>query len=160
VSLTLVVGGTRSGKSAHAERLALATGLPVRYVATAIDGDGSMAARIAAHIARRPTDWETVDAGDSLAAAVLPGGCTLIDGLGVWLATERAEWIDPLIAAAAGDHVIVVAEEAGLGMLPLDPVSRDWLDTLGTAVQCLSAAADRVDFVIAGRALTLPEQSS
>jgi len=114
VSLTVVIGGTRSGKSVHAERLALATGLPVRYVATAIDADGSMADRIATHVARRPTYWESVDAGDSLADSVLAGGCTLIDGLGVWLATPRPEWIGPLIAAAAHDQVIVVAEEAGL----------------------------------------------
>ena len=160
MSLTLVIGGTRSGKSAHAERLALETGLPVRYVATAIDGDGSMADRIANHVARRPADWETVDAGDSLADTVLPGGCTLIDGLGVWLATPRAGWIDPLIAAAERDHVIVVVEEAGLGMLPLDPVSRDWLDALGEATQRLSAAAGRVELVVAGRALTLHSSAS
>ncbi len=155
MSLSVVVGGTRSGKSAHAERLALATGLPVRYVATAIDADGSMAGRIAAHVARRPDGWETVDAGDSLADAVLYGGCTLIDGLGVWLATPRPEWIDPLIAVAANEQVIVVAEEVGLGMLPLDRVSRDWLDALGEAVQRLSAAADRVELVVAGRAIAL-----
>ena len=155
VSLTLVLGGTRSGKSAHAERLALATNTPVRYVATALDADGSMAARIAAHVARRPAEWETIDAGDSLADAVLAGGCTLIDGLGVWLATPRGDWVDPLIAAAARDHVIVVAEEAGMGMLPMHPGARDWLDALGEAAQRLSAAADRVDLVVAGRALTL-----
>ncbi|HTU83925.1 MAG TPA: bifunctional adenosylcobinamide kinase/adenosylcobinamide-phosphate guanylyltransferase [Solirubrobacteraceae bacterium] len=155
MSLTVVIGGTRSGKSVHAERLALATGLPVRYVATAIDADGSMADRIATHVARRPTYWESVDAGDSLADSVLAGGCTLIDGLGVWLATPRPEWIGPLIAAAAHDQVIVVAEEAGLGLLPLDRVSQDWIEALGAAAQRLSAAADRVEFVLAGRAITL-----
>ena len=160
MSLTLVIGGTRSGKSAHGERLALETGLPVRYVATAIDDDGSMAHRIATHVARRPAHWETADAGGSLADSVLPGGCTLIDGLGVWLATPRVDWIDPLIAAAEHDRVIIVAEEAGLGMLPLDPVSRDWLDSLGEAVQRLSAVADRIELVVAGRALTLHSSDS
>jgi histidinol-phosphate/aromatic aminotransferase/cobyric acid decarboxylase-like protein/adenosyl cobinamide kinase/adenosyl cobinamide phosphate guanylyltransferase len=155
MSLTLVLGGTRSGKSARGEALAAATGLPVRYVATAHDSDAAMAARIAAHAARRPLEWTTVDAGDSLAEAVLPGGCTLIDGLGVWLATPRSGWIEPLIAAAARDHVIVVAEEAGLGLLPLDHVSRDWLDELGESVQRLSTAAERVELVVAGRPLTL-----
>src|SRR6185436_12215910 len=66
MSLTLVLGGTRSGKSAHAETLAAATALPVRYVATADGSDPSMHARIAAHAARRPAAWATVEAGDEL----------------------------------------------------------------------------------------------
>ncbi len=115
MSLTVVTGGTRSGKSAHAERLALATGAPVTYVATADDGDPLMADRIAAHRAQRPAAWPTLVATDDLAsvlragtAGVPPGAgcvppdgrrvppdgrrvppegrCILLDGLGVWIA--------------------------------------------------------------------------
>lgn len=158
MTLTLVVGGTRSGKSARGEQLALASGLPVRYVATADPSDESMAARIAAHVARRPAEWETVIAGEDLADAVRPGACTLIDGLGVWLASVDAgatARVDELVAAARSGAVIVVAEEAGQGLLPLDAVSRAWLDALGEAVQRLSAAADRVEYVVAGRVVPL-----
>ncbi len=160
MSLTLVTGGTRSGKSACAERLARASGKPVRYVATADDGDGSMTQRIAAHRARRPADWETVVAGDELAALVTPGRCVLVDGLGTWIAGAlhrgdadvRAEVA--ALAAAMGT-VIVVAEQAGSGLLPADALSRRWLDLLGEATQALAAAADRVLLVVAGRALEL-----
>ncbi len=165
MSLTLVLGGTRSGKSAYAEALARASGLPVRYVATADPADGSMAARIAAHAARRPAEWETVVAGDDLAAALAPERCVLLDGLGTWIAgamhrgrVDVRDEVAALARAAAGTHdpVIVVAEQAGEGLLPADALSRAWLDALGEATQALSAVAVRAVLVVAGRALELP----
>jgi histidinol-phosphate/aromatic aminotransferase/cobyric acid decarboxylase-like protein len=177
VSLALVIGGTRSGKSAHAERLALASGLPVRYVATADGSDPSMARRIAQHVARRPGAWTTVEAGDDLAAAVdaANASCVLVDGLGTWIAgalhragafegspdagvlervgeTVRVE-VERL--ATGSGSLIVVAEEAGNGLLPPDAVSRAWLDLLGEATQRLSDAADSVYLVVAGRSIAL-----
>jgi len=167
VSLTLVIGGTRSGKSAHAERLALATGAPVRYVATADSSDQSMADRIGRHRARRPASWTTVDAGDALADAIDPDGVSLIDGLGVWIARALhrnvgclSVEIDRVIERARRSQVIVVAEEAGQGLLPLDSVSRTWLDRLGEAVQRLSVAAERVDYVVAGHPIELSARPS
>ena len=157
MSLTLVLGGVRSGKSARAEALAAATGLPVRYIATADPADESMAERIAEHAARRPAEWETAEAGRTLP---LEGRrCLLLDGLGVWIARvdsrEVAAGVDALIAAAATREVIVVAEEASLGLLPTDAVARAWLDRLGDAVQQLGAAAERVELVVAGRPIVV-----
>ncbi len=162
MTLSLVIGGTRSGKSAHAERMALAASANVRYVATADPADDSMADRIRLHVNRRPRTWVTVQAGDDLARALSSEGVSLIDGLGIWIAgaLHRAacdvpEQIDRLVAASRRSDVIVVAEEAGQGMLPLDSVSAAWLDQLGEAIQRLSSAADRVDYVVAGRAIGL-----
>ena len=165
MTLTLVIGGTRSGKSAHAERLALATGGSVRYVATADASDPSMAARIAAHAARRPAGWSTAEAGDDLIAALSGEGVSLVDGLGVWIAgvlyRARAgeehvrRQVAGVIDAAQRGDVIVVAEEAGQGVLPADAESRAWLDLLGDAVQQLSAAAETVELVVAGRTIAL-----
>jgi histidinol-phosphate/aromatic aminotransferase/cobyric acid decarboxylase-like protein/adenosyl cobinamide kinase/adenosyl cobinamide phosphate guanylyltransferase len=165
VSLALVIGGTRSGKSAHAERLAQAVGGAVTYVATAEGSDPAMAERIRRHVERRPPSWTTVQAGDRLAAA-LGEGLSLIDGLGPWIAgvlhrRDRAapgvvvEQIERLIEAARTREVIVVAEEAGQGLLPGDPLSRAWLDLLGEATQRLAGAAARVDYVLAGCAITI-----
>jgi histidinol-phosphate/aromatic aminotransferase/cobyric acid decarboxylase-like protein/adenosyl cobinamide kinase/adenosyl cobinamide phosphate guanylyltransferase len=160
VSLTLVLGGMRSGKSARGEALAAATGLAVTYVATADPADESMAERIAAHVARRPAAWKTVEAAGSLP---LDGdGCVLIDGLGVWIARVEPPaveaGIDALIAAAAARPVIVVAEEAGLGLVPTSPVARAWLAQLGEAVQRLAAAAERVELVVSGLPVALAAQ--
>ena len=164
MGLTLVLGGTRSGKSAHAESLARATGLPVRYLATADPADPSMSARIAGHVLRRPPEWETVVAGDDLTAMLRQDHCVLLDGLGTWIAGVMFRGGD-VTAQVAGfvravpatrSTVIVVAEQAGAGLLPPDPLSRDWLDLLGEAIQALAAAAERAVLVVAGRAIALP----
>ena len=178
MALTVVIGGTRSGKSAHAERLALASGLPVRYVATANAADPAMAARIEAHVARRPDGWATIQAEPALARA-LDGGedeCLLLDGLGPWIASAlqaagafdapgqqlaRAREnvlreVDLAVAAAVrAGEAIVVAEQAGEGLLPPDAGARAWLDVLGEATQRFAARALRVDLVVAGRALSI-----
>ena len=178
--LILVVGGTRSGKSALAERLV--AGAPsVTYVATmrADDGDAELAGRVAIHRARRPADWRTIEIPDDPAAAVAaaePGAAVLVDGLGAWVADRmaaaglfeagsadartailtRAE----AFVAAAGRHqggpVVVVAEEAGLGVVPAGAGTRRWLDLHGEVVQTLAAGAGRVLLVVAGRAIELP----
>lgn len=180
MSATVVIGGTRSGKSAHAEALAVASGLPVRYVATADDADPSMAARIRDHAERRPREWTTVRAGRRLSEAVgdSDGTCVLLDGLGPWIATAlhrdgvfaaevdrqalkgmRARLLDEVestVRALDGaGAAIVVCEQAGEGVVPADAASRLWLDVLGEATQLLAAKAERVDLVVAGRALTL-----
>jgi len=179
VALTVVIGGTRSGKSAHAERLALASGLPVRYVATADGADPAMAARIGAHVARRPAGWTTVEAEPALARAFHAGegACVILDGLGPWVASAlqlEGAFDEPgdeglararetvlrevgraVAAAMRAGAAIVVAEQAGEGLLPPDAGSRAWLDALGEATQRFAARADRVDLVVAGRALTI-----
>lgn len=178
MTLSLVIGGTRSGKSAHAERLALATGLDVRYAATADPCDPAMAVRIAAHVARRPASWTTVEAGVELADAFASteGECVLLDGLGPWIATALHEAgafddldvldrvrndvrgrVDRAVTAAAdrAGAAIVVAEQSGEGMLPPDPASRAWLDLMGEATQRFAERASHVELVVAGRALTI-----
>lgn len=180
MSLTLIIGGTRSGKSRRAEDLAHASGVRVRYVATADGTDPLMAERIRLHAARRPSHWEVIDADGPLDLVVATDGpaCVLLDGLGPWIAgvlhragafddpdpdileAVRRRVLDEVCRmAAAAAHgsvaVIVVAEEAGLGLLPPDSGSRMWLDLLGESTQRIAALAQRVELVMAGRATPL-----
>jgi adenosyl cobinamide kinase/adenosyl cobinamide phosphate guanylyltransferase len=160
--ITLVLGGTRSGKSAVAEAIA-SRDSAVIYVATgtADPADDDMAARIAAHRRRRPPGWTTVEAAADLAGALRtrPEGTVLVDALGTWVAAH--EHLDPdvdaLVAALrarAGD-TILVSDEVGLGVHPSTEVGRRFRDVLGTVNLAVADAAEEVLFVIAGRVVPL-----
>jgi adenosyl cobinamide kinase/adenosyl cobinamide phosphate guanylyltransferase len=158
--ITLVLGGARSGKSELAEQLAGAAPGPVTYLATAVVEDEEFAARVSAHRARRPTSWTTIEAGSGLVPALRSvTGTALVDSLGTWLAAT-AEFqgdVASLLAALRernGDTV-VVSEEVGLGVHPSTEVGGHFRDALGSLNREVSAAADQVFLVVAGRPLLL-----
>jgi adenosyl cobinamide kinase/adenosyl cobinamide phosphate guanylyltransferase len=160
--IVVVLGGTRSGKSAVAERIAATLAGPVTYVATAIVGDDrDFAARVAAHRDRRPDDWHTVEAPDDLPCCLAETtGTVLVDSTGTWIAghPDFAADIDAFCRACAdrdGDTVLV-AEEVGLAVHPPTDVGRRFVDALGECNRRLAAVADRVLLVVAGRAIELP----
>ena len=159
--ITLVLGGTRSGKSELAERIATSWQQPVTYVATGQATDGAMASRIARHQARRPATWSTVEAGVDLPVVVAGlAGPALIDSLGTWVAgcPDLRPDAPALCAALAGRvaDTVVVSEEVGLGVHPMTEAGRHFADALGTLNQAVAAIADEVLLAVAGRALTLP----
>lgn len=164
--ITLVLGGTRSGKSAVAEGiardLARATDAAVTYVATGIATDDDMAARIAAHRARRPADWATLEVAEpALMAPMLSalGGVALLDSLGTWVASAADLAIDaaPLVDALRerSGHAVVVSEEVGLAVHPDSEAGRRFVDVIGDLNQAVAAVADRVLLVVAGRSIEL-----
>ncbi len=163
--ITLVLGGTRSGKSAVAERIAAAQPEPHLYVACGEVTDEAMAARIAAHRARRPPSWTTLEAGSDLPAVLRnhPGGTALVDSLGSWLVAAqrqpgieaRAEELLNALRARSGATVLVT-EEVGWCVHPSTEAGRMFTDRLGTLNQAVSMVADEVLLVVAGRSLSLP----
>jgi adenosyl cobinamide kinase/adenosyl cobinamide phosphate guanylyltransferase len=162
--ITLVLGGTRSGKSEVAEALVGDAGGPVTYVATALVTDDGMAARVAAHRDRRPAAWVTVEVGADLAGAlVAASGHVLVDSLGTWVAAhdDLAPDTDALCRAlrdraAAGDgDTVLVSDEVGLGVHPTTAVGRRFADVLGALNRAVADEADRVLLVVAGRVLPL-----
>lgn len=158
--ITLVLGGTRSGKSEVAERMAAATGHAVTYVATGTAVDAEMAARITEHRRRRPPGWTTVESGPDLAGALTAAaGMVLVDALGTWLAQfdDLAVDTDALCAALAGrtGDTVIVSDEVGLGVHPPTEVGRRFRDALGTLNRRVADVADEVVLVVAGRVLRL-----
>jgi adenosyl cobinamide kinase/adenosyl cobinamide phosphate guanylyltransferase len=160
--IVLVLGGTRSGKSRVAEDL-VAAEPPVTYVATgwASPDDPAMAERIAAHRARRPEPWVTVEAAGDLVGALrsYPDGTMLVDALGTWVSAHPDLTVDvEALVSALRDRsglTVVVSEEVGLSVHPVTEAGRRFVDVMGTLNQTVAAAADDVLLVVAGRALRL-----
>ena len=106
MSRVLVLGGSRSGKSAHAESLVEGRA-DVTYLATSarVDDDAEWAARIAVHRARRPAGWTTVET--TAPSDLLRTGTVLVDSVTTWVAAlmdETGIWdtLDTAGAHAAG----------------------------------------------------------
>lgn len=163
----LILGGARSGKSLLAERRAVDSGLPVAFVATAEARDAEMAARIAAHRARRPDHWATVEAPRDLAGALQahagPGRMLLVDCLTLWLANladdaaALAREREALLAAlpALAGEIVLVSNEVGLGIVPDNARARRFRDAAGRLNQDVAGVCERVTLVTAGLPQTL-----
>jgi adenosylcobinamide kinase/adenosylcobinamide-phosphate guanylyltransferase len=155
-ALTFVLGGARSGKSAHAEALIAALPDPWCYVATAQAFDDEMRARIAAHRARRDERWRTVEAPLDMPASLAAPEPLLVDCLTLWLtnlmlADRRPDW-PALLAALDGRRAptVIVSNEVGLGIVPDNALARAFRDEAGRLHQLVAARADRVVFMVAG----------
>jgi adenosylcobinamide kinase / adenosylcobinamide-phosphate guanylyltransferase len=159
VTVTLVLGGARSGKSAVAERLA-GDG-PATYVATFVSEveDPAMAARIAAHRERRPAAWTTVETSDVANAVRAASATVVVDSLTTWVGGAPGFAVDVAgLCVALGDavgDVIVVSDEVGFGVHPSSEAGRRFRDALGLVNQAVSAVADEALLVVAGRILRL-----
>jgi len=165
----LILGGMRSGKSRFAERCALESGLAIVYIATATPGDDEMRSRIEEHRRRRPPDWLTVEEPLALAQALRRHArndrCVLIECLTLWLTNllraESSQALEaervPLLASVQElpGHVIFVSNETGLGVVPVDPLSRRFCDEAGRLHQDLASVCDRVTLMAAGLPLLL-----
>jgi adenosylcobinamide kinase/adenosylcobinamide-phosphate guanylyltransferase len=168
----LCLGGTRSGKSRHGLRLASESAGDdvVAFIGTAHPGDRELDDRIERHRLARPADWPTLEADDDLAAtirAVRPERTILLDGLTLWLsAVWQPPWgVDDILDGPVAEAlaaiearpgaVVIVSDEIGFGMVPIDAGMRAFRDLQGLAHQRIAAAADEVYLLVAGLPLTL-----
>src|SRR5215469_2073674 len=136
---TLIIGGARSGKSTEAElRLsgepdvvylaagpwagAAASSDPATGQQTWANPDGApdteWMQRVAAHRARRPSWWRTVESLDIAGVLRREPGAILIDGIGTWLAAimdEAGMWAD------GAERDLAAQDLSGLGLPVVQP---------------------------------------
>ena len=160
-SLTLVLGGAGSGKSAFAENLVCATGRRRHYIATAQAFDTEMKEKILAHQESRGENWITHEApldvskplNDAPAEDVV-----LLDCATLWLSNQMlaervldiqiAKFLDAVRGTEA--PLVVVSNEVGQGVVPEYKMGREFRNAQGRLNQALAAEADLAVFVIAG----------
>ena len=163
--VSLILGGARSGKSARA--LALAGALPHVFIATGQALDGEMAERIRLHQAERGASWrlveEPLELADAIRANAAEGTTLLVDCLTLWLSNlihhgrdvevETSALVETL--AVVPCRVVLVSNEIGMGLAPMNALGRDFRDAQGRLNQRVAAMADHVEFVAAGLPLVL-----
>lgn len=170
---TLILGGVRSGKSRLAETLAVKSGLPVVYIATATADDEEMRNRIAAHRARRADDWTIIEEPRALAAQlraqVNHQRCIIVDCLTLWLTNlltapeaallEREREALLTLLPEMSDEIFFVGNETSLGVIPMGALARRFCDEAGRLHQALAQQCDRVIFTVAGLPAVLKGES-
>jgi adenosylcobinamide kinase/adenosylcobinamide-phosphate guanylyltransferase len=161
MTIILITGGARSGKSVRAETRALSfAGRPI-YLATAEALDAEMSERIARHRERRRPEWIARDVPLDLAQALVEtdgDGARLVDCLTLWLSNlihaERDVAKETLALAETlarqQSPVVLVTNEVGLGIVPDNALARRFRDAAGVMNQVIAAVADEVEFVVAG----------
>ncbi len=171
MNTTLVIGGCRSGKSAHALHLADAMGNAGKiFLATCIPRDGEMRQRVSRHQAERGTGWIAVETpvllGEAVSSISPKADVLLVDCLTLWVSNLMMEHskdsdtteffiskqtsclIESLRTAAC--PVILVSNEVGAGIVPDNPLARLYRDAVGQVNQRIAACADQVIWMVAG----------
>ena len=166
-SITLVLGGVRSGKSRFAQKLAESAS-SVAYVATAKAIDAEMHEKIRRHQQERPKHWRTLEEPLDVARILGEHGSQfdllIVDCLTIFVANaleggaEAANncigvFVEALQTTTAS--VVLVSNEVGSGVVPEYPSGREFRDLLGQVNQRVAAVADNVVLMVAGLPLAL-----
>ncbi len=170
VSVVLVLGGVRSGKSRFAQRVADVPGR-VTFIATAQAVDEEMRRKISRHRGERPAHWRTVEEplrlGAVLREAAQRSDRVLVDCLTLFTTSLLDAYaedesgleaeIDALCEALRGAActIVLVSNEVGSGVVPAFASGRRFRDLAGEINQRVAAIADCVVMMVAGLPLAL-----
>lgn len=168
-ALTLLTGPVSSGKSRLATELASAWRGPVEVIVTAEAGDEEMRARIERHRMERPDGWRVVEEPLDLSGALDRADAdsfVIVDCLTLWTsnrmgAGDAGELVVELADAAAATAAdrsaptVVVTNEVGWGIVPVNELARAYRDVLGRVNVAFAGRASNAWLVVAGRVMPL-----
>ncbi len=164
--IILITGGQRSGKSRHAEELALSLADNPVYVATAHVWDEEFRERVRRHQERRGPQWTNIEEEKQLSRHDLTGRVAVIDCVTLWLTnfffelkdvdktlqTVKREFDD---FTAHDGTFIFVTNEIGSGGVSVDAVQRQFTDLQGWMNQYIASRADEVILMVSGIPVTV-----
>ena len=162
MAIVLIGGGTRSGKSTHALRLARERGKRLGFIATAEIYDQEMRDRVDRHRSERGREFITIDAPTGLAEALqthaLSFDALVVDCLTLWASNLLLAGTDDIPAetarvigtAASMPFVVFVTNEVGCGIVPDNALARQYRDLAGRMNQDFAEAADEVYWMAFG----------
>jgi adenosylcobinamide kinase/adenosylcobinamide-phosphate guanylyltransferase len=163
--MILITGGCRSGKSRFALDYANQHFSKKLYLATCEALDEEMAQRIEHHKKMRGPEWRTVeepiDIVDQIGLHGTGVEVILLDCLTLWLSNLLIKWDDDLRIIEETERLInamkqsqpaflIVSNEAGMGIVPADPLSRRFRDLSGMANQKMAEAAHTAILMVSG----------
>jgi len=163
--LIFITGGCRSGKSQFALDYANRHFHKKLYLATCEALDEEMAKRIEDHQKRRGLDWQTVEEPIKIAEAMRQHGnnteVILLDCITLWLSNllmrqksdhEIMDKVTRLIDTVRQGQtsLILVSNEVGMGIVPVEPSGRRFRDLAGMANQKIAEVAQTVVFMVSG----------
>lgn len=168
--IALVIGGCRSGKSAHAQLLAEKSAPKRIYVATCVPRDPEMQERVRRHQKDRDASWSTIETPVDISGVIREhaesGTVLLVDCLTLWITNllldagtveaveEQAAVLVNALAGAQGP-VILVSNEVGQGIVPENRLARQFRDLAGHVNQVVAGCADQVIWMVAGIPVTI-----
>ncbi len=168
--IELIIGGAKSGKSDYAQQQAEQSPVDktLYYLATATVGDSEMQQRISQHKNRRGSRWQLIEEPLNLATTLQrhnkSNNVILLDCLTLWatnglLLNNEEQWqqlqeqfLQQL--SQQNNDLFIVTNEVGLGIVPIDALSRRFVDCVGVLHQRVAAVADKVTVITAG----IPQQ--
>jgi adenosylcobinamide kinase/adenosylcobinamide-phosphate guanylyltransferase len=172
--ITLILGGARSGKSSHAQKLAEESGKIITFIATAQAFDDEMKARIQKHREDRPREWQTLEIQKDISAYLIRHpqqtdiyllDCITLLANNVFMQFIENDLVNEIKAKDAleneiaeliqyihehNEEWIIISNEVGMGLVPPYQMGRAYRDLLGWANQRLAKEADSVLFLVAG----------
>ncbi len=167
MTVSLFLGGARSGKSKAAEKYAALFEYPKIYIATAQARDDEMQTRIAHHQQlRNGANWITIEEPIDIAKAIEEAptnSVILVDCLTLWLNNLMEAQLDLSyefnqlkdVLKKCSSDIIFVSNETGMGIVPINKLARDFRDEAGRLNQVIAEASDNVYFMVAGIPLAL-----
>jgi len=164
--IILITGGTRSGKSAEAERMALSLSATPVYLATARVWDEEFRQRVRLHQARRGPCWTNIEEEKQLSRHDFTGRVVLVDCVTLWLTNfffdlhdaDKAlqEAKDEFCRLTNQDATFIfVTNEIGSGGVSTDALQRQFTDLQGLMNQFIASQADEVVLMVSGIAVKI-----